>query len=217
MTRPEISRSSLPEIPPLLTDAVLNTVFYGRYGRYDEEGLIAQIEQARAGQEVIIPLVPEKIWTPGYSDPGSENYELRQSLSGRLAYPFQEWLWENSQQRGGFWTEALRDPTTGRLANPDFIAALTQTGQAVELTKRYDEARGKEVVVNNVWSLYKVIRGGFLPLAAVDSVDADVDATFRWKQYSPRGPAFLHVPYPVLVGRKLVILPGLELPQAPAA
>lgn len=175
---------------------------------YGEDGLAGLIDQARAGQEVEITLV-SWIWTPQYTP---KREALRLSLDGGWGYSFGEWLLDNGKRREGTESAELRDPVTGRLSNMDFITRLSKTGKAVELTRRQDEARG-EVTVNNwiLWTSGGI--EGFLPLATVDFVDADVGEMSIMEQRRSRGPGFLSVQCNVLVGKKIIILPGLELPQ----
>jgi hypothetical protein len=176
------------------------------YGETDLQGLI---DRARAGEEIEIPIV-SGIWTQQYT---SESEALRRSLDGGWAFSFQEWLWEHGQRMEGFASEELRDPMTGRLVHPGFIRKLIETGKAVELTTREDEARGT-VTVNNEWGLWRSYQvEGFVPLATVNTADADVGEMAGWYQMYKNGPHSMEVPYPVSVGKKLIILPGLELPQ----
>lgn len=210
MTRPELDSFPQPEIlPEAITRGLIYLTSKHNLG-YDEAGLVGLLEQARAGEEVAIPLVAESIWTPDYTP---ENEVLRRSLDGGWAYSFEEWLWEHGQRFEGTPTEQLRDPATGYLANPAFITTLTQTGKAVELSRRQDE-RG-EVLVNNVWNLWSIVgEEGFWPLATIHTVDADVGESSHWERPDARGPSFLQVPQPIAVGRKVVILPNLTLPWA---
>jgi hypothetical protein len=206
MANPEFNHSAAAEIVP---EALTNGLIYlssRHHLGYDEDRLAGLFEQASAGQEVVVQLVAESIWTPRYTP---ENEALRESLNGGWAYSFEEWLWKNGQRYTGTPTENLRNPVSGRIADPGFIASLTQTGTAVELTRRQDETRGT-VVVNNIWNLWKIAGTMELwPVATVDTVDADVGENSYWRNYTS-----LYVPHPIAVGRKLVLLPDLALPWA---
>jgi hypothetical protein len=202
-----------PDFAPVVTDIVSRAVA-DRWVEtaYGADQIAALIEEARAGNEVEVPLI-SGIWTP---ESTSERRRLERRFSNSWAYSvdgWQEMMLELGVPLPGTRTEDLRD-ATGRIRDVGFIATLLRTSQAVEIGQRPDD-NGGSIAVNHAWRLWR--QGGghdapYLPLATVRTVDRDAATAVRYTRSRPTSQIALHATRGIAVGEKLVILSGLAIP-----